>query len=54
MALTDPFRVWIPAPAFEQPLVRQSECHQSRQRPNSTSAQQAHRATHALHHKDHS
>jgi hypothetical protein len=38
VASTDPFRVWIPAATSDQPLVRQSECHQARQRPSSTSA----------------
>ena len=54
MASTDPFRVWIQAYASDQLLVRQSEFHQARQRPSSTSAKQAHRATHALHQKAHS
>jgi hypothetical protein len=39
VASTDPFRVWIPATTSDQPLVRQSECHQARQRPSSTSTQ---------------
>jgi hypothetical protein len=51
VASTDPFRVWIPAATSDHPLVRQSECHQARQRPSSTSVQQTHRATHALHPK---
>jgi hypothetical protein len=40
VASTNPFRVWIPATTSDQPLVRQSECHQAHQRPNSTSMQQ--------------
>jgi hypothetical protein len=40
VASTNPFRVWIPATTSDQPLVRQSECHQARQRPSSTSVQQ--------------
>jgi hypothetical protein len=54
MASTDSFRVWILAATSDQPLVRQSECHQARQIPSSTSAQKTHRATHALHQKAHS
>ena len=53
MASTDPFKVWIPAATSDQPLVRQSECHQASQRPSSTLAQQTHRATYALHQKAH-
>jgi hypothetical protein len=54
MASTDSFRVWIPGAAFNQPLVRQSECHQARQRPSSTSTQKTDQVTHALHQKAHS
>jgi hypothetical protein len=54
MASTDPFIVWILVATSNHPLVRQSECHQARQRPSSTSTQQTHRATHALHQKAHS
>ena len=54
MALTDPFRVWIRVATSDQPLVRQSKCHQALQRPSSTLVQQTHQATHALHQKAHS
>jgi hypothetical protein len=54
VASTDPFKVWIQEATSDQPLVRQSECHQARQTPSSTSAQQAHQDTHAVHHKAHS
>jgi hypothetical protein len=37
VALTNPFRVWIPTATYDHPLVQQSECHQARQKPNSTS-----------------
>jgi hypothetical protein len=54
MASIDHFRVWILATTSNQTLMQQSKCHQARQRPNSTSTQQAHRTTHALHEKTHS
>jgi hypothetical protein len=33
VAPTDPFRVWIRVATSDQPLVRKSKCHKSRQIP---------------------